>query len=152
MFAASTVNGVASSLKNQLIGSPGVGPLWLRIGRVGDVWKGSYSFDGVSFTQYVSFTRALEVTAAGPFAGNSGSSPAHTAVVDYFFDTSSPVVPEDGGAVEFGSVSTAVVGSGVVELSPGVGSYPVGTEVTATAAVLEICFELAVCIDRRELA
>lgn len=26
------------------------------------------------------------------------------------------------------------------------------TEVTATAAVLELCFELAVCINRRELA
>ncbi|HYO10196.1 MAG TPA: FG-GAP-like repeat-containing protein, partial [Tepidisphaeraceae bacterium] len=36
----------------------------------------------------------------GVFAGNAGgsSAPAYTAVVDYFFNTASPIVPEDGNA------------------------------------------------------
>jgi hypothetical protein len=39
------------------------------------------------------------VTSIGPFAANhsgSGNSPAYTAQVDYFFNTASPIDPEDG--------------------------------------------------------
>jgi len=42
----------------------------------------------------------LVVSQVGVFAGNFGSggspAPAHTALVDYFFNTASPIIPEDG--------------------------------------------------------
>ena len=40
----------------------------------------------------------MSVTSVGLFGGNfttSGPAPAHTAVFDYFFETATPVVPED---------------------------------------------------------
>jgi regulation of enolase protein 1 (concanavalin A-like superfamily) len=40
----------------------------------------------------------MTVAKVGPYAGNAGSPPpAWTATVDYFFNTASPIVPEDGG-------------------------------------------------------
>jgi hypothetical protein len=42
----------------------------------------------------------LSVSEVGPFVGNAGSSPpGHTAVIDYVFDTSAPIVPEDSDAL-----------------------------------------------------
>jgi hypothetical protein len=37
----------------------------------------------------------LAVSQVGVFAGNAGSNPAHTAVIDYFFNTALPIIPED---------------------------------------------------------
>jgi regulation of enolase protein 1 (concanavalin A-like superfamily) len=46
----------------------------------------------------------MTVAKVGPYAGNAGSPPpAWTATVDYFFNTASPIVPEDGGS---GSTTT----------------------------------------------
>jgi len=43
----------------------------------------------------------LTVTSVGPFVGNHGdpesSSPAFTGLIDYFFNSASPIIPEDGG-------------------------------------------------------
>jgi len=39
------------------------------------------------------------VSQVGVFSGNFGSGgvvPAHTTLVDYFFNTASPIIPEDG--------------------------------------------------------
>jgi hypothetical protein len=76
--------------------------MWMRVRRQGDVWTQFYSFNGTSFTQNTSFTHAMTVTSVGVFAGNaavSGTPPAFTCLVDYFFNTASPISSEDGGSV-----------------------------------------------------
>jgi hypothetical protein len=66
-----------------------------------DQWTAQYSYDGLSWTLATSFSHALTVSSVGVFAGNFDDTvldpnpPAYQAVVDYFFDTSSPIVPED---------------------------------------------------------
>lgn len=78
---------------------PGVGaPVWMRVKRVMNTWTESYSTDGTSFTPAASFSRTLTVKEVGPFAGNFQSSPpapAFTSAVDYFFNTATPISPED---------------------------------------------------------
>ena len=55
--------------------------------------------DGINFTQAASFNYSLVVNQIGPYAGNccGTSSPAFTEYVDYFFNTTSPISPADGG-------------------------------------------------------
>jgi regulation of enolase protein 1 (concanavalin A-like superfamily) len=96
VFAARFVGGVPTTLINQPIASSS--ELYLRLTRQGDTWTPQYSDDGVSWNPLGSFTHALNVSAVGVFAGNTGGNPAHTAVVDYFFNTFAPIVPEDGTA------------------------------------------------------
>jgi hypothetical protein len=75
-------------------------PIYLRLKRLGTQWTASWSTNGTSFTTANTFTLAMNVAGVGPFAANHGNpvgaSPAWTALVDYFFNTSSPIIPEDG--------------------------------------------------------
>ncbi len=102
-----TINVLAASI---IGGSPGVElmqsissgasqtPMWLRVTRTIDQWTVEHSTDGQNWTVDGTFSHSLTVTAIGVFGGNfdsSGSAPAHTAIFDYFFDTSAPIVPED---------------------------------------------------------
>jgi hypothetical protein len=72
----------------------------LRLARNGNIWTGSWSADGTTFSAAPSFTFDLNVASIGPYAGNYAStsvnSPAFTAIVDYFFATSNPIANEDG--------------------------------------------------------
>jgi regulation of enolase protein 1 (concanavalin A-like superfamily) len=96
MFAAKFVNGSPSTIANTVIGATGISPQYMRVTRVGDQWTQAYSLDGVNWTVVVDgYTHALGVTGVGVFVGNAGSNPAHTGVIDYFFNTASPIVPED---------------------------------------------------------
>ncbi len=89
-------------------------PLWMKVGRVGDIWTFSYSVDGSVWTEAVSFTQALTVTEVGPYVANSGGTPpAFTALIDYFFNTDFPIDPEDGI-----DVTPPVISNIVVEESP----------------------------------
>jgi hypothetical protein len=97
LFVAKFVNGSPQALVSTPVSAPG--PVWLRVGRVGDVWTLAWSVDGVSWTTAASFVHAMSVTQAGVFAGNAGGSPAHTAVIDYVFDTAEPILDEDADAV-----------------------------------------------------
>ncbi len=98
LFAAKFVNGAPTVLANVAV--PVSSPVWLRVGRVGDVWSFDYSVDGVAWTSGSSFTHALAVSQAGVFAGNTGrNAPAHTAVVDYVFDTVDPILDEDANTL-----------------------------------------------------
>ena len=72
----------------------------MRVKREGDLWTQSYSTDGVSFTETVSFTYALTTTAIGPYAGNASGNPAHTAKIDYFVNLADPITDEDGCTVQ----------------------------------------------------
>ncbi len=79
------------------IADSGFAPLYLRINRNDDVWTISTSVDdGDSWQIYKVFTHAMAVSSIGPFAGNGGNPvPPVTATVDYFFNATSPVDPED---------------------------------------------------------
>ncbi|MFA5423311.1 MAG: DUF1349 domain-containing protein [Phycisphaerae bacterium] len=98
-FAASFINLTPTERLNAVIPdtNPDANPIWMKVRREGNLWTQWYSHDGNDWTQSTSFTHAMNVTSVGPFAANAGgtSSPAFTCNIDYFFNTSSPVVPED---------------------------------------------------------
>ncbi len=95
LFAAKFVNGnptIVANVPVTLTGSTS----YMRVSRTGDDWVQQWSDDGVTWSTNVTFTHAMVVSEAGVFAGNAGgNAPAHTAVVDYVFNTASPIVPED---------------------------------------------------------
>jgi uncharacterized repeat protein (TIGR02543 family) len=136
IFAAKIENGAASNIGGwgSNISTGGVAPLYMRVKREGDEWTQSYSFDAVSWSTYVTFAHAMTVTAAGVYAGNSadtpGNEPAHTAIVDYFFDADAPIVPEDG---DVNTVTVHEVGGGTVTRDPARTAYTCSEVVTLTA-------------------
>ncbi len=98
-FAASTTQGTSTTKLSKAVTS--AANTWVRVKRTGSTWSMQVSVDGSAFTSVGSFSDALVPASAGPYAGVSGtagSEPAYTALVDYIFDTASPIVPEDGGA------------------------------------------------------
>lgn len=95
IFAATTING-SSSVKYNVDVATGTPP-YMRVKRVGTQWTLKYSYDGVNWTSTPSFNHGMIVSSIGPFAGNAGTNPAYTALVDYFFNTEHPINPEDAG-------------------------------------------------------
>ncbi len=99
LFAAGVTGGTFTGFVSTQISLPKA-PLVLRLARSGDVWTGSWSSDGMTFTAAPSFTFDLNVASVGPYAGTYAStasnSPAFTAIVDYFFATSNPISNQDG--------------------------------------------------------
>jgi len=131
IFAASFINGTPSTRVLSAITDTNVVPLYMRVEREGDQWTLSYSYDGENWTTSGSFVHPLTVTAVGPFVGNSGSSPpAHTALIDYFFNTASPITAEDG---DWNTISINLVGNGMVVPDPERPPYSCGQVVTLTA-------------------
>jgi regulation of enolase protein 1 (concanavalin A-like superfamily) len=110
LFAASFAAGSPTVRANQTFSSRS-GPLWLRLKRAGNTWTQSWSTDGTNFSTVVSFSYPLTLARIGPFAGNSNevasASPAFTAEVDYFFNTASPIIPEDGGLIAISNVAAS---------------------------------------------
>ena len=97
LFVASFVGGTPTIQHNAPIATAGP-PFWIRVKRLGNDWTFSSSTNGTSFTTAVTFNVPYTITKIGPYAGNTGSPPpANTVNVDYFFNTASPIVPEDGG-------------------------------------------------------
>jgi hypothetical protein len=106
-------------------------PLYMRVKREATQWTQSYSYDGVSWHTEASFTHALRVSAVGAFVGNAGiQAPAHTAVIDYFFNTAAPIAPEDGGRH---TLTIYVVGDGKVVKSHDQPTYLSGEAVNIEA-------------------
>jgi uncharacterized repeat protein (TIGR02543 family) len=107
-------------------------PMYMRIVRSDNTWEQWYSFDGENWTKNGEFSYAMQVKKVGIFAGNTPfekNTPAHTAVVDYFFNTASPIDPEDSHYV----LDVSIVGSGNVTANPDQAGYYCGQEVTLTA-------------------
>jgi regulation of enolase protein 1 (concanavalin A-like superfamily) len=97
LYVATFAAGVRSVRADVGVPGPAAGSLWLRVARVGTGWTVSTSADGSTWTQRASFSSPLAPSSIGVFAGNApqGSAPPFSTLVDYFFDTSAPVVPED---------------------------------------------------------
>ena len=97
---AGTVDGINPPVTRINTALPSIPP-YLRVKRTGTSWQYSYSNDGTTWTTAGTFTRGIVVSKAGLFAGNSNpteyNTPAFVANVDYFFNTATPIVPEDGG-------------------------------------------------------
>jgi len=97
-YAGAIVNGVPTELVDVGLGALGE-PLWMRVSRTGDLWTQRFSTNGMSWTTVLQdVTHVMTVSQAALYAGNASgaSSPAHTAVLDYFFNLNEPIVPEDG--------------------------------------------------------
>jgi hypothetical protein len=108
------------------------GPMYMRIVRQGNTWELFYSFDGENWTRTAQFDFEMAPNMVGVFAGNTkfkGITPAHTAVVDYFFNSASPIEPEDSAY----QLTFQYEGSGTVETDPEQPGFYCGQEVTLTA-------------------
>lgn len=94
LFAASYADGVGTAHSDFAIAT--AAPLFMRVVRQGDVWTQFYSGNGLDWSAGAVFTHPMVVNSVGVFAGNMGAAPAHTAIVDYFYNTGDPIIPEDG--------------------------------------------------------
>ena len=70
-------------------------PLYQRVIRAGNQWTYRYSYDGTTWTDAVTFTRAMVVTEVGVFGGTHGPNPAFTASIDYFMNLAAPIEDTD---------------------------------------------------------
>ncbi|MDD9966924.1 MAG: hypothetical protein OXR73_11900, partial [Myxococcales bacterium] len=97
VFAASTVGGQSSQELRVTYDS---GVERLRVSRSGDQWTLEAMPPGGSYEVIGSFTHTLAVSSAGIVvfnAASSGSSPEHTAVIDFIQSAGDPLASEDGG-------------------------------------------------------
>ncbi|MFW2387975.1 MAG: DUF1349 domain-containing protein [Polyangiales bacterium] len=93
VFGATFTNGKAAIPIATSVG-PGA-TTYLRLGRAGNQWTASYSCDGSTWTTAGTFSHSLTVSSVGVLGGNFDPSPAYTAAIDYFVETSFPIDPED---------------------------------------------------------
>ena len=132
LFAASIIGGTATA--SHIVTINGGNPLMMRVGRAGDTWTHSYSFDGTTW-ESESFDMAFAGTRIGPFAGNSSSTPGdepqHTAVFDYFYNTAAPGPGDSGAALHTLVANTS--GSGTIVRDPDQETYGCNQVVTLTA-------------------
>ncbi|MCB0080920.1 MAG: DUF1349 domain-containing protein, partial [Caldilineaceae bacterium] len=120
-FGASFNNGAPRERFNQVI--PDGAPLYLRVVRSGNLWAAFYSYNGEDWNtnSAMTFSYGLAVTKVGIFAGNAGeTAPAHTAVVDYFFNSASPIAPEDPVVNALPPIT--IVGEGTIVRTPTCGN------------------------------
>ncbi len=79
----------------------GTAPVYLRLKRVANSWTFKYSQDGQNWTTVRAFNHIMTVNQVGIYVGNHGNpastSPSHMGSIDYFFNTLSPIDPEDVG-------------------------------------------------------
>jgi large repetitive protein len=113
-------------------------PPYLRVTRVDEKWSYSYSTNGNVWTPAGSFSRAMNVTKTGVFASNHAfpaqTVPPHTAVVDYFFNSVAPIVPEDGNQVANFTLKVNTIGEGTVTQNPDKDFYQCNEQVNLTAS------------------
>ncbi|MEZ5218817.1 MAG: LamG-like jellyroll fold domain-containing protein [Ilumatobacteraceae bacterium] len=97
MFVGGFVNGKATPLGDFQI--PVTGDFYMRLKREGNTFTVSWSDDKIVWHVGVVFDRPMVVTGVGVFTGShndNGPSVGVLGSIDYFFNTASPIVPEDG--------------------------------------------------------
>ena len=98
---------------------PYVVPTNLAVERFGNTWRYLYLDESETWVEAQRFDYAFEVTEVGFFAGNKGvpasTAPAFTSSVDFFFDDSNPIDPQDQDPL---FLPVEVVGAGTVEKTP----------------------------------
>jgi hypothetical protein len=100
LFCAGLHNGVATIRANIAVAPNGSTPLLMRVKRRADQWTFSYSLNEKTWVNAATFVDHMVVSSVGLFGGNTGSPvPAHVASADYFFNTASPIFPEDPTAI-----------------------------------------------------
>ena len=105
-------------------------PMYLRVKRVGNVWNLFYSANGTNWSLAAGFQHDLVVTTYGPYIGNSSKNPATIGLIDYFFNTKSPIVPEDNDRKL--TVNVDPTGGGTVVRAPIKENYACDEPVTLT--------------------
>ncbi len=113
-------------------------PMYLRVKRVytpgvTDVWNLYYSANGTTWSFAAGFSYNMAVSSYGVYAGNSGPNPAFVGKVDYFFNTDSPIAPEDA----LRKLNITTTGSGTVARSPVKENYACDETVTLTPTPAE---------------
>jgi regulation of enolase protein 1 (concanavalin A-like superfamily) len=132
LFGAAFAGGVPTILGSVAV--PAAAPLWMRVARGGNDFVVEWSADGATWQPGLAFTHAMTVGAVGVYAGNVGApAPAFSAVVDYFFDTATPIIPEDGGLVD---VWPPVISGVTVTTDPGAGTAQVTCTTSEPATAL----------------
>jgi hypothetical protein len=134
LFAATVFGGSATTHVKRRIATSPAEPIYLRVSRVGDTWTLRQSWDGTAWSAGESFVQPFALSSVGIYAGNSGTNPAHTVLVDYLFDTSNPINPEDGqvGGCDY-VLAANVSGGGTIQLDPSSSCYGAGEVVSLTA-------------------
>jgi regulation of enolase protein 1 (concanavalin A-like superfamily) len=131
--AATTSNGASTSRIDSVARADST--IWMRVVRDGDEWEFRTSANGSSWTVLGRFSFPMAVTAVGPFAANAGApAPAYTSAVDYLFEGSAPIAPEDQpDEAVLRELEVEVDGNGTIERTPDQDAYVAGTEVRLTA-------------------
>jgi regulation of enolase protein 1 (concanavalin A-like superfamily) len=93
LYAARFANYSPTVIADSIINPGGATSLYMRVKRTGNQWTQSYSFNGTTWTSAAPFNHTLQVREIGLFAGNAHgeNSPAHTAIVDYFYNKELPL-------------------------------------------------------------
>ncbi|HOA75304.1 MAG TPA: DUF1349 domain-containing protein [Phycisphaerae bacterium] len=132
-FAASFGGTSAGNITDRAIQLGGAS-MYLRLTRTGNNWLAQYSTNGQVWTNGAAFTFAMVVRSVGPYAGNqtvaSSPAPAFVGLVDYFFNTASPIVPEDSTGA---TLTRTVTGQGSITVDPDLSAYYNNEIVTITA-------------------
>ena len=97
LFAVNFTGGAPITVVDTIISpSPSAVPIYMRVKREGNQWTLSYSTNGNNWIVGASFSKVMNVTSVGPFAGNVNYSadpaPAFTVLIDYFHKTFSPSI------------------------------------------------------------
>ncbi len=133
-------SGAATEIGLANIGAAGVSPLAVQVDRVGDNWTISYSLDnGASWPVFQNFTHSMGISVVGVLASNEGApAPAHSVVVDYFFNQASPISPEDPVACPAPDGITDLVIGSVIAGSDSDGTLPINLSWTAVSCALAV--------------
>lgn len=112
-------------------------PPLLKVTRTGDTWTWYWKASEAdtkwtrSNPDYVFDMSALKI---GFYGGNSGAAaPGHSATVDYFFNSDTPIVPEDAAPM---NINVTTVGTGTVTKIPDQTRYLCGDLVTLSATTI----------------
>lgn len=112
-------------------------PMALKITRTGDSYNWFYLDNGLwKKPPGAPYTAEIVPLKIGFYAGNSGTAgtqPGFKSVVDYFFNSDLPIVPEDGSPM---SVNITQIGTGTITKQPDKPKYICGDEVQISASTI----------------